>query len=192
MRLADEAAAGSGVCLAIQNRLQQLGVIRRVILKVGILHDQQVASGQRPCVAQGGTFALVGGLVEDFEGDVGEVGGDLLHHVPCAVLGGVIDHDDFAGKAAREGLIDDALDDCREVAFLVIDGNEDGEGLVDGLDGGVEDDQRLACQAAGAGAGWGGGVGAAWSAIMSSNWNRGASGIVFHTSRVRNANAIGR
>jgi len=47
-------------------------------------------------------------------------------------------NDDFAHQAAGDGLLDDAFDDGGGVAFFVVDGDEDGEGFEDGLDGGLE------------------------------------------------------
>ena len=43
MGFADEAAAEDGVRLAVEYRLEELGVIGGIVLKVGILNNEDVA-----------------------------------------------------------------------------------------------------------------------------------------------------
>jgi hypothetical protein len=66
---AHETAAENDVGLAFDDREEQLGVVCRVILKVGVLYKDDVAGGELEAVAEGRAFALVDGLVDDLEID---------------------------------------------------------------------------------------------------------------------------
>ena len=64
MRLADEPRAEDDVGLALDDRLDELGILRGVVLEVGVLDDDDLAGGMAEPGAERGPFALVL-LVED-------------------------------------------------------------------------------------------------------------------------------
>ena len=76
MRLADEPRAVDDVGLALDDRLDELRVLRGVVLEVGVLDDDDLAGGVAEPGAQGRPLALVL-LVED-DRQVGLLGGQSL------------------------------------------------------------------------------------------------------------------
>ena len=85
--------------MVVENRLDQLGIITRVVLEVRVLDDDDVVSGPRESIAQGRPFPLVARAPD--QRDVGDIG-KRLHDVPGAVGRAVVDQDDLCLE--RDGL----------------------------------------------------------------------------------------
>ena len=67
MGLADEPRAEDDVGLVLDDRLDELGILLRVVLEVGILDDDDVAGGVSEAGAQGGPLALVAVVEDDLQ-----------------------------------------------------------------------------------------------------------------------------
>ena len=76
MRLADEARAVDDVGLALDDRLDELGILRGVVFEVGVLDDDDLAGGVAEPGPQGRSLALV--LVVEDDRQLGLVAGQLL------------------------------------------------------------------------------------------------------------------
>ncbi|MNL50354.1 hypothetical protein D3C87_1733660 [compost metagenome] len=65
MRAAREARAVDHVCLVLDDGLHQDGVLGRIVLEVGVLHDDDLASGLPEAFAQSRALAHVLRLEDD-------------------------------------------------------------------------------------------------------------------------------
>src|SRR5579885_3860434 len=65
VRLANEAGTVDDIGAVFQNRLQQPRIFARIVLQVGVLHDNNIAGRLLETTPQGGAFALITGLIEN-------------------------------------------------------------------------------------------------------------------------------
>ena len=77
------ARAEDGVGVAVEERLEQAGVLGGIVLEVGVLNERKIAGGLLDGGANGGALARVAFLAE--EADLGEAGGQALEDLPGAV-----------------------------------------------------------------------------------------------------------
>ena len=132
-RGAREAGAVDDVGLALEDRRQELRVVARVVLEVGVLDQHDVPGRLREAPPEGGALALVGILVVDPDlvllvgrpeaPRLRELGLEPAEVVTSAVRGAVVDDDDLLGDGDRL----DALQDLGEREPLVVDGDDDGQ-----------------------------------------------------------------
>jgi hypothetical protein len=114
-------------------------IIARVVFKVGVLHEDDVASNFRKATSESGAFTLIAFLKKDaevakFDGIAAIEGGGLrfaqrlqlrefFEDLASAVGGAVVDQDDFLAK----GSFNDAAKDFVDGGFFVVNGNDDGK-----------------------------------------------------------------
>ena len=112
LRAAEKAGAEDDIGPAVEDRLEQLGIVAGVVSEIGILDKDDFAGGFGEAAAQGGAFALVLRLKEktqiaEFDGIVAVVGGggvfaaglasgEAFEDLPGAVGGTIVD-----GRSAR-------------------------------------------------------------------------------------------
>src|SRR5262249_49795470 len=143
MRLADEPRAVDDVRVVLDDRLDELGILGRVVLEVGVLDDDDLAGGLAEPGAQRGALSLVA-VVEDYL-QVAVASLHLAEDLAGAVLRAVVDDDDLRADRdladPAEDLVDGLLfvvagDDDREdqVGWDAEDAQLAAEGLAQGLD----------------------------------------------------------
>ena len=80
--------------------LNNIWVLDRIILKIGVLDDDEGGGGVLEAGAEGGAFALVDFVVVGVDAGVG--GGEFLEDGPGAVFGAVVHDDEFGDVAHKE------------------------------------------------------------------------------------------
>jgi len=105
----------------------------RRMLKVGVHGDDGVARRLVTTGGQGDLFAEIPGKIDRPDPGVGQGGG--TERLQCPVVAPVVDEDDLEpiGKLPEDG--GHLFQDERDVLLLVIDGNDDGNGLFGHNDG---------------------------------------------------------
>ena len=125
VRAAREPRAIDHVRAVIEDRSQQVWIIRRIVFEVGILNENDVARGVFESRAEGRTLAAVDGMRNDFDP------AHLLkfpEDVAGAVGGGVVHENDFIFQAAGIRSADAAKNLLDRVG-LIEDGNQDRQTL---------------------------------------------------------------
>ena len=118
---AREAGAENNVGFAIDDGFEEARVFLRVVFEVGVLDDDGVAGGGRDAAAQGGAFALVDLVVDDFGDEWGNLG---AKQVAGAVTRAIVDDDDFLVSHRRGA---DPVYDGANGLGLVVTRYDDGE-----------------------------------------------------------------
>ncbi len=121
---ADEAAAVNHVGLALEDRPEQPGELARIVFKVGVLHDDEVAPGVGEAGVQGGALAAILRLQHQL---VDQRPQRALQQVARAVGGAVVHHDDFQRQPRLRGV--DRLQDFFDRAQLVVAWHYNGQDL---------------------------------------------------------------
>ena len=119
MRPAEKARSEHRIGPPVQNRLQERRIVRRVVLQVGVLDDDDVALRLREAGPQRRALALVALVVEDAH----VIALDPVHDLARAIGRGVVHDDDFL--AVRRGL--DLPDDLGDEVLLVVNRDDDRE-----------------------------------------------------------------
>ena len=105
--LPGEARAEDDVGVAVEDRLEQLRVLARIVLEVGVLDEGDVAGDVRHGRAHGGALALVALVVHHDEAEVVGVSGTSARNASSASRGAVaravVDDDDLPSGSARPG-----------------------------------------------------------------------------------------
>src|SRR5262249_4532546 len=91
MALADESRAINDVGPPLQDRLEQPRIFRRVIIQIGVLHQDALAGGVAEALPQRRALALVALLEEDADVAAFQLAQDAVR----AVLAAIIDQDQF-------------------------------------------------------------------------------------------------
>jgi len=87
-----EARAKDHVGLIVENGLDEERIFVGIVFQVGILNDDNVASGKLETFFEGTAFALIFGLEKDNKAGLGLI---LFNDVPTGVGTVIIDNDDF-------------------------------------------------------------------------------------------------
>ena len=120
---AHEARAEHDIRFAVEDGLEQLRVFLRVVLEIGVLHDDEITSGGGKAGAQRGPLALVALVIED----PGDERDDFTAQNLTRPIGRAVIHDDDllleAGHGRRAHGVDNRPDGFR----LVETGNDDGK-----------------------------------------------------------------
>ena len=111
------------VRLAFKNRLDQLGILGRVILKVGILHYDNIAGHMAEAGPQGRALAHVPVMQKDTGGIIGQVHQDFA----AAVRGAVIDKNNFLVNRDGPDRLAQLPDRCAFVIYRYDYGELQGE-----------------------------------------------------------------
>jgi hypothetical protein len=125
-RATDEARAEHHIGMAVEDGLDELGVVGRVVLQVRVLDEGDVAGHARDAGAHGRTFTAVLRLQDHLEAVLRRVrrgAPDLVEDLARAVGRAVVDHHDLL--ADRHG--HDALEQRPHRAYLVVDRDDDGQ-----------------------------------------------------------------
>ena len=118
VRPAEEPRAEARIGPAVDNRLEQLPPVSRVVLQIGVLDDDDVAGAHGERLANGGALAAIHGLqVQAIDAAFVE---ELLEKVAGAIGGTVVDDDDLFLNGRGGDFIENELDGVT----LVIDGDQ--------------------------------------------------------------------
>jgi len=139
LRPPEKAGTEDDVGAAVEDGLEQLGIVAGVVFEIGVLDEDDFAGGFGEAAAQGSTLALVLRLKEktkiaEFNRIVAIVGGgrgfaaglasgEPFEDLPGAVGGAVIDDKDFLA----DGGFDDATKDFVDRGLFIVDRDDHGE-----------------------------------------------------------------
>lgn len=121
---AQEAATEHGVRVALEDRLEQGWIVARVVLEVGVLHQDHVAAGFAKAALQRRALAAI--LVLEKQPHLWVARRKLLHDLAGAVRRAVVDYDDLSRQptaVCREHAAEQLLDPTS----LVVDRDHDGK-----------------------------------------------------------------
>src|SRR4029077_18096169 len=139
LRASEKARTEDDVGAAVEDGLEQLGGVARVVFEIGVLDEDDFAGGFGEAATEGSALALVLRLKEktqiaEFNRIVAIVGrrrgfaaglasGETFENLAGAVGGAVIDDEDFLA----DGGFDDATEDFVDRGLFVVDGDDHGE-----------------------------------------------------------------
>jgi hypothetical protein len=121
VRASQEAAAVDDVGAAIQDGLEELGILPGIVLQVGVLDENDIPPGLGKSGAQGPALAGVALVKEDLDLRRGKLRKDFARPVSRSV----IDDDDLLLQPDIDSL--DPAEDFLDGVFLVEDGDDDGK-----------------------------------------------------------------
>ena len=121
MRAREETRTVNDIRPSRIDRLNQDSIFSRVIFKIGVLNDDDVACSCRYARAQCGTFALIDFMIENSRARNCACGIEIAKNVAGSIFGTVIDNDDLF--VIRR--LFDALEDLVNRLLFVINRNDD-------------------------------------------------------------------
>src|SRR4051794_11276609 len=124
-RRREKARTVDDVGAAVEDRREQAAVLVRVELEIGVLHEQDVAGGERESEPHGGALSEIDRAVVGLDAGVVDPAA-LVDRASRAVARSVVGDDHLALEIA-EIHFPDALDHLSDRLLFVVDRNDDGQ-----------------------------------------------------------------